>query len=156
MAPPPDQPDLPQPDQPAPESGSDRADQPTVEDIDVAVARARWQGGDPIIDVRTSQEYADGHIPGAVNLPLDSLGFRLDELPSGQLLAVCSMGGRSRQGAERLARLGRSALSLRGGTKAWAAAGLPIVTGPEPGDRTRAGERGLAMALRLARRLARR
>jgi hypothetical protein len=69
---------------------------------------------------------------------------------------VCSMGGRSRQGAERLARLGRSALSLRGGTKAWVAAGLPVVTGSEPGDRTRTGAGRLGSALRVARRLVRR
>jgi hypothetical protein len=49
-----------------------------------------------------------------------------------------------------LVRLGRTAVSLRGGTKAWAAAGLPIATGAEPGPRRR---RGLLAGLRqLARR----
>ncbi|MGH3657889.1 MAG: hypothetical protein ACRDUA_14630, partial [Micromonosporaceae bacterium] len=61
---------------------------------------------------------------------------------------------RSRQGADRLARLGRTALSLRGGTKAWAAAGFPIATGTEPGPRRRS--RGVVAALRrMARRATR-
>jgi rhodanese-related sulfurtransferase len=125
--------------------------QPAAEEVDVGVAQALWAAGDPIVDVRTAQEYSAGHIAGALNVPLERLAFGLDDLPRGQVLTVCSMGNRSRQGADRLARLGRTALSLRGGTKAWAAAGLPIVTGPEPGQRRRS--RGLLAGLRrLVRR----
>ncbi|MGW5364317.1 rhodanese-like domain-containing protein [Actinopolymorpha pittospori] len=108
---------------------------PEPEDVDLEVARALWAAGDPVLDVRTPEEYAAGHISGAINVPLDTLAFRLDSLPPGQVLTVCSLGNRSRRGAERLAHLGRPALSLRGGTKAWAAAGLPIRTGAEPGPR---------------------
>jgi rhodanese-related sulfurtransferase len=108
-----------------------------TEEVDVRVAHALWLAGDPIVDVRTEQEYVAGHIAGALNVPLDRLAFGLADLPPGQVLTVCSMGNRSRQGADRLARLGRTALSLRGGTKAWAAAGLPIATGTEPGPRRR-------------------
>jgi rhodanese-related sulfurtransferase len=110
---------------------------PTAEEVDLTVARALWAAGDPVVDVRTPQEYAAGHVAGAVNVPLDRLPFALRDLPPGQVVTVCSLGNRSRQGAERLARLGRPAVSLRGGTKAWAAAGLPTRTGPEPGERGR-------------------
>ncbi|HEY8454326.1 MAG TPA: rhodanese-like domain-containing protein [Actinopolymorphaceae bacterium] len=112
-------------------------DHPAAEEIDVAVARELWRAGDVFVDVRTAEEYAAGHITGATNIPLDQLAFRLDDLPAGQIVTVCSMGNRSRLGAERLTRLGRTAFSLRGGTKAWAAAGLPITTGTEPGERRR-------------------
>ncbi|WP_020578644.1 rhodanese-like domain-containing protein [Actinopolymorpha alba] len=123
-------------------------DPEAVEEIDVAAARARWEAGDPIVDVRTAEEYAAGHIPGALNVPLDRIPVRAGTLPRGEVVTACSMGNRSRQGAERLARQGRTAVSLRGGTKAWAAAGLPVVTGPEPGPRRPAGP-----VSRLLRRL---
>ncbi|MEQ4205055.1 rhodanese-like domain-containing protein [Actinopolymorpha sp. B17G11] len=124
---------------------------PGAEEVDVQVAQELWAAGDPVVDVRTEREYAAGHIAGALNVPLDRLAFELDALPPGQVLTVCSMGNRSRHGADRLVRLGRTALSLRGGTKAWAAAGLPIAAGTEPGPRRR--NRGLLAAVRrLARR----
>ena len=106
-----------------------------AEEIDVDVARAMWDVGDLVVDVRTPEEYAHGHIGGAINVPLDRIPVRATELPPGQVIAVCSMGNRSRRGAEAFARAGRTAFSMRGGTKEWARAGLPIVTGPEPGER---------------------
>lgn len=117
-----------------------------AEEVEVDVARALWEAGDQIVDVRTPEEYAGGHIAGAVNIPLNRIGFAAAELPEGQVLTVCSMGNRSLRAAETLARLGRPALSLRGGTKAWAAAGLPIVTGAEPGARERSSPLRRALA----------
>lgn len=107
------------------------------ESIDVPTAEAMWRAGDLVVDVRTSEEYASGHIAGAVHVPLDRIAFLLRELPPGQVIAVCSMGNRSRRGAETFARLGRTAFSLQGGTKAWEAAGLPLERSPSPGPRVR-------------------
>ena len=107
----------------------------SAERVDIAAARAIWQAGDTVVDVRSPDEYAHGHLPGAINVPIDSLAFRAKELPAGQLLTVCSMGNRSWRAAQLLAAAGREALSLTGGTKAWAAAGLPIQRGGEPGER---------------------
>lgn len=106
-----------------------------AEEIDVEVAYAMWRAGDLVVDVRTQQEYAHGHIAGAVNIPLDLIPVRTAELPPGQVIAVCSLGNRSRRGADAFARAGRDAFTMRGGTKAWAAAGLPVVAGPDPGER---------------------
>lgn len=103
-----------------------------MEDVEVDVAYAMWQAGDLFVDVRTPEEYARGHIPGAVNVPADRIAFALPTLPDGQLVTVCSTGVRSRRAAETLARLGRPAFSLRGGTKAWAAAGHRVDTGDRP------------------------
>lgn len=113
------------------------ADQGMVEEVDLPTAYAMWEAGDPIIDVRTPAEYAAGHIAGAVNVPLRELAVRERELPAGQVVAVCSMGNRSLRGAHTLARFGRTAFSLRGGTKAWAAAGHPLVRDLKPGSRRR-------------------
>lgn len=108
----------------------------SAERVEIAVAQSIWAAGDTVIDVRTPAEYAQGHLPGALNVPVDTVAFRGRELPAGQVLTVCSMGNRSWRAAQILAATGREALSLSGGTKAWAAAGLPLVTGPEPGERT--------------------
>jgi rhodanese-related sulfurtransferase len=108
-----------------------------AEEIDVEIAHAMWAAGDLVVDVRLPEEYAHGHVAGSINVPLDRIPVRAAELPPGQVVAVCSLGNRSRRGAESFARAGRDAFTVRGGTKAWAAAGLPIVTGPEPGDRSR-------------------
>jgi rhodanese-related sulfurtransferase len=108
-----------------------------AEEIGVDVARAMWDLGDLVVDVRTPDEYARGHVAGSVNIPLDRIAVRAAELPPGQVVTVCSMGNRSRRGADAFARAGRDAFSMRGGTKAWARAGLPIVTGSEPGERRR-------------------
>jgi rhodanese-related sulfurtransferase len=86
--------------------------------------------GDVLIDVRTPHEYSAGHILGAINIPIDRLATA--DLPGGQLITTCSMGGRGGRAAGMLAAGGRTAFSLAGGIKAWQAAGLPMTTGPEP------------------------
>ncbi|WP_205857665.1 rhodanese-like domain-containing protein [Phytoactinopolyspora endophytica] len=108
---------------------------PVAEEIDVPTAQAMWRADDTIIDVRLPEEYARGHIAGAVNVPLRELLVRERGLPDGQVITVCSTGVRSLRGATTLAGAGRTAYSVRGGTKAWSAAGLPTVTGSEPGLR---------------------
>lgn len=105
---------------------------PVAEQVDVDTAYAMWRAGDQVLDVRTPDEYASGHVPGALNVPVDRVPFVIEDLPAGQLLTICSSGNRSLRAAEHLARLGRSALSVRGGTKAWAAAGHRLSTGTSP------------------------
>jgi rhodanese-related sulfurtransferase len=108
-----------------------------AERVDVSVAHAVWKAGDTFLDVRTPDEYAHGHIPGALNVPIDELPVRIRSLPPGQLITVCSMGNRSWRAAQLLGLAGREALSLAGGTKAWEAAGFPLVRGAAPGARRR-------------------
>jgi rhodanese-related sulfurtransferase len=106
-----------------------------AEVIDVGTAREMWRLGDIVIDVRRPSEYANGHIAGALNVPIDTLPAAADTLPDGQILTACSMGGRAARAANLLMLSGRTAFSIAGGTKAWQRAGLPIVVGPEPGRR---------------------
>ena len=73
----------------------------------------RNTSGAVLLDVRTPEEYRDGHLPGAKNLPLD----RLDTIaePSGSPLFVyCRSGARSAQAKARLARAGYSVTDLGG------------------------------------------
>src|SRR5690348_15640171 len=103
-----------------------------AERIDVATAREMQRSGDPIIDVRTPDEYALGHITGAVNIPIGMLPKGVDSVGDGPVITTCGSGGRGGRAAELLAAAGRTAFTIDGGTKAWRAAGLPVTIGPAP------------------------
>ncbi|MGH8860432.1 MAG: rhodanese-like domain-containing protein [Jatrophihabitantaceae bacterium] len=103
-----------------------------AERIDVATAREMTRAGDTLIDVRSPEEYESGHISGAINIPIDLLLKAVDGLPDGPLITTCSMGGRGGRAADLLDAAGRTAFTVEGGTKAWQAAGLPMVQGSSP------------------------
>ncbi len=79
-----------------------------------------------LIDVREADEFAAGHVPGAVNMPLSTLGEHLDELPDGPLHVICQLGGRSARAVEALDARGHDATNVDGGTTAWVDAGFDI------------------------------
>lgn len=82
-----------------------------------------------LLDVREDDEWAAGRAEGAVHLPLPVLAARVAELPRDVTIAcVCRGGGRSAQAAAYLGAQGFSAVNVHGGMKAWAEAGLPMVT----------------------------
>jgi rhodanese-related sulfurtransferase len=110
-----------------------------AERIDVQTAWQMWRAGDTVIDVRSPAEYAQGHIAGALNVPIETLLRAAAELPDGPVIAVCSMGRRGGRAAELLDLAGRTSFSIIGGTKAWQAAGLPTLAGAEPGSRRQRG-----------------
>lgn len=60
-----------------------------------------------VLDARRNLEWADGHLPGAVHVPLHELEDRLDELPAGEVWVHCASGYRSAIAASLLARAGR-------------------------------------------------
>ena len=75
-----------------------------------------------IVDVRTPEEYAEGHIPLAVNLPLSDVVSRSETvLPDKDacLLVYCRSGNRSKQASEKLAELGYSRVFEFGGINTW-------------------------------------
>ncbi len=89
-----------------------------------------------VLDVRQPEEYETAHVPGAVLLPLDQLGTRLDEVPGDQhLYVICKSGGRSAAAVEVLTGAGFEATNVSGGTTAWIEAGHPTVSGSEAGRR---------------------
>lgn len=80
-----------------------------------------------LVDVRTPWEYNNGHIPGAVNIPLDELEWRHGEVPQNRpVVVVCASGNRSMDGAQILASVGHNAFNLQGGTGIWMMNGLPL------------------------------
>lgn len=83
-----------------------------------------------VIDVRNATEFAAGHIPGALHIPLGHLADRAGEIPPGRPIVVqCQSGGRSSIAASVLEQLGApDIINLSGGITAWSAAGLPIET----------------------------
>jgi rhodanese-related sulfurtransferase len=104
----------------------------TVRPADVAEVLKR---GGVLLDVREPAEWRAGHAPKARHIPLGQLAARAGELPSGRpVVTVCRSGMRSARAAGLLAADGREVLNLGGGMRAWAAAGLPVVTnGGRPG-----------------------
>jgi len=84
-----------------------------------------------VIDVRTPEEDAAGHVPGAVNILFDEVAARISEVdaPHGVVL-YCMVGPRARKGEAALLGSGYGAvLHLEGGLAAWQAAGLPVARG---------------------------
>ena len=75
-----------------------------------------------ILDVRTLEEFNDKHIPGAINIPNESIGTKdIPELPNkDQLIFVyCRSGNRSKQASEKLAALGYTNIVEFGGINSW-------------------------------------
>jgi phage shock protein E len=98
-------------------------------DIDVATAASLHGQSDVVfLDVRTPEEYADGHIPGIVLIPLDELPNRIDEVPKDKTVVVtCRSGNRSAQAAEILRQAGYTNVhNMTGGITAWQQAGYPV------------------------------
>ena len=80
-----------------------------------------------ILDVRTADEYAGGHIPNAINIDVNRAGFLYEadeKLPKDKTIAVYCQGGvRSRKAASLLSDNGYKVLNLNGGIKEWMSAG---------------------------------
>ncbi|HET6501420.1 MAG TPA: rhodanese-like domain-containing protein [Amycolatopsis sp.] len=86
--------------------------------------------GARIVDVREPAEFAAGHVPGAVSVPLSVLHDRLSEMDaSGVLYVICKSGRRSLRAAAMLIDAGHKAVSVAGGTDAWSRSGHPITEG---------------------------
>jgi rhodanese-related sulfurtransferase len=82
-----------------------------------------------LVDVRSSSEFAAGHIPGAVNIPMDEIEARIEDLGRDlPIILVCQAGKRARMTAGLLEPCHRQVSILEGGTKAWIEARLPVVT----------------------------
>lgn len=99
-----------------------------LEQADGAIRQA-----DLLIDVRESDEYHEGHIPGAINIPRGILEFKLTNDPALEdrglnLVIYCKNSGRSALSAKAMKELGYAHVqSIAGGIEAWQEAGNPIV-----------------------------
>lgn len=83
-----------------------------------------------VLDVRTPEEYAAGHVPGAVLIPHDQLAGRLSELDRDRWVLVYCKSGRRAGIAERLlAEEGFEVRQIEGSWQRWSAEGLPVAQG---------------------------
>ncbi|MGA5553455.1 rhodanese-like domain-containing protein [Streptomyces lavendulocolor] len=96
-----------------------------------AQARQRTAHGHAaLLDVRETYEWAAGHAPGALHVPLTRLlaGAALPAPAQGRpVILICRSGNRSRQAVDILGDSGVEATDVTGGMLAWAADGLPVV-----------------------------
>ena len=102
-------------------------------EVDIATFAAAHADGAAVIDVREPHEYAGGHVPGALLVPVSELRSRLSDVPRGRpVYVICASGNRSRAMADLLVDHGVPAHSVQGGTGAWVRAGRPVVAGAHP------------------------
>lgn len=112
---------------------ADKPDDVIVVDID-EVKRGLADGSLLLIDVRESEEYAAGHIPGSVSVPLSTLDpAALPDAQGRRVVFSCNSGGRTLRA---LAATRAAGLDLnehyKGSFKEWVANGEPVKTGEEP------------------------
>ena len=90
--------------------------------MDEAVKMMREEKNYIILDVRRPDEYAQGHIPGAINVPNEEIGTeQIKELPdkSQLILVYCRSGRRSKEASEKLVKLGYTNIVEFGGFLDW-------------------------------------
>ncbi len=103
--------------------------------IDVQALQGRLDADNAprVLDVRTPGEFENAHIPGAYNVPLDTLREHRTELQrhlAEDVVLVCQSGGRAEQAEKALAEVGLPGLRvLEGGMAAWQSAGAPVNRG---------------------------
>jgi len=87
------------------------------------------ESGAVVVDVRTPQEFAAGHVPGAINLPVEAIASWADQVPKDKpVYLYCRSGNRSRQAAEYLKKKGYTNLyNVEGGVLAIERAGYSLV-----------------------------
>jgi rhodanese-related sulfurtransferase len=104
-----------------------------VQEITVDELAERRTSGRVLIDVRRPDEYVEGHVPGALLVPLDEVPDRVEELRTlAPLDVICRTGSRSLRAAEYLETMGIEATNVVGGTLAWVIEGHSVSVGVQP------------------------
>ena len=90
--------------------------------MDEAITMMEEESGYIVLDVRTPEEFTDKHIPGAINIPNETISTEeIPELPDKDqlILVYCRSGNRSKQASEKLAKLGYTNVVEFGGIIDW-------------------------------------
>lgn len=82
-----------------------------------------------LIDVRSPNEYASGHLPRALNIPLEQADSRISDLGQGPVALLCHSGTRAGMACDLLRAHHPNLLVVEGGTQAWIKAGKPTAGG---------------------------
>lgn len=98
-----------------------------IDEVSPQDAAGLRERGAVLLDVREPDEWAAGHAPDAIHVPLAQVESNAARFAGQEVLAVCRSGGRSAQAAEALAQAGIKVRNVAGGMNSWAEAGLPVV-----------------------------
>ena len=110
----------------------------TIREISLQEAEVAIQQADVLIDVREADEYAAGHLPGAVLLPRGLLEFKLSGTPTLasrdlKVVLYCKTSGRAALAAQTMHSMGYlNVQSIAGGFDAWVAAGKAVIKPEQP------------------------
>ena len=96
-----------------------------VPGVTAAELPAKAADGWMLLDVRTDEEWAEGHIEGATHIPMDQVMARIDEIDD-QVVSICHLGGRSARVTQYLVSVGKQAVNLDGGVQGWVDEGRPL------------------------------
>lgn len=108
-----------------------------IREIPLAQAAQAVSQADVVIDVREADEFAAGHLPGAIHMSRGLLEFKMSGSPALQprdlnIVVYCKTSGRAALAAVSLKEMGYlNVTSIAGGFDGWAGAGLPVAK-PEP------------------------
>ncbi len=100
-----------------------------MREVDVERFATRCTEDVTVVDVRSPEEFAEGHVPGAVNVPLEQVIADADRYAGQELYVICQSGGRSSKAAEALTAAGAQPVSVTGGTAGWIESGRPVDSG---------------------------
>ena len=109
-----------------------------IREISVQEAPMAIQQADVLIDVREADEFAAGHLPGAILMPRGLLEFKLSGTPALsardlKVVLYCKTSGRAALAAQSMQNMGYlNVYSLAGGFDAWVVAGQPVVKPEQP------------------------
>jgi len=96
------------------------------ENISVDEIEKHINNGALLVDIRNESSFDEGHIKGAINIPIKSLPLRMNDLDKNkEILVICYIGGSSKMAAKLLTKSGFKVKNIVGGMKAWQG---PIVT----------------------------
>ncbi|MFN8023326.1 MAG: rhodanese-like domain-containing protein [Acidimicrobiales bacterium] len=107
----------------------------SIQEVSVDALAEALERGDRVIDVRETDEYVGGHVPGAVHVALGTVPDHVDAFRSPEgvtTYVICRSGARSMKAAQFLAEQGVETVNVAGGTMAWIQSGRPAVTGDQP------------------------
>ena len=104
-----------------------------IDEVSAAELESALASGARLYDVREPDEYAAGHVPGAVLIPLGTVADHVEEFRGdGLAYVICKSGGRSMKACEILAGEGLDVVNVAGGTMGWVTSGRGTVIGDRP------------------------
>jgi rhodanese-related sulfurtransferase len=100
-----------------------------ISEISVDELATSLASGSRLVDVREQDEFDDGHVPGAVHVPLATVADNVEQFRGvGPTYVICRSGARSMRACEFLAAHGVEVANVAGGTMAWLLSGRDVET----------------------------